>query len=385
MLDDIRLLEVVYAFGLFLVMMILVSSTVVNANKTVRGGQECKIGTMLLASSVVLVIMREAYSNRWFVLLSHAVIASGTILFCRGVRAFRGRAQLSGLVVGLAAGVSLLACAYSTFVINSLTGRIAAVSPFLSVMLLDAAVTMAVRVAPEDRPVYWGTALAFGVNGLFMAIRSIEASVIDLGASYGASHPLEIANVLGVSVASAFSILGVFISMNLEARHRLEALALMDPLTTLPNRRHFDRRYEEALQRVHRRPSRLALVYMDLNGFKGINDRLGHKAGDEALRVVAARLSGAVRQSDCLVRLAGDEFALLLEDIRSRDEVVRLVNRIREEVEQEAFLGGESVPIAISCGFAVYPEDVDDVSLLMHQADQAMYADKRLLSMGRTG
>ncbi|MHC5538655.1 GGDEF domain-containing protein [Singulisphaera rosea] len=351
----------------------------------VKGGQECKIGTTVLAASIALVIMREAFANPWFAILSHISIAAGTIIFCRGVRSFRGRAPHNPIAIGLGAGVSLLACAYSTFVVESLTGRIAAISPFLSVLILDAAATMARGVAPEDRPAYWSTALAFGLDGILLAIRSVEAQVTDLGTSYGMSSPLEVANVLALSIMTAFSILGMLISLNHASRRRLEALALMDPLTTLPNRRHFDRRYEEALRKIHQRPSRLALVYMDLNGFKGINDRLGHKAGDEALRVVAARLSGAVRQSDCLVRLAGDEFALLLEDIRSRDEVVRLIDRIREEVEQEAFLGGESVRLAISCGFAVYPEDVDDVSLLMHQADQAMYADKRLVALSRTG
>lgn len=376
MLSRINLQEIVVGSTLNFAMMGIGMLMIAYVHRSVPGIRQCGIGTLMVAAAFFSIALRDIVPEDGVLLLSHAMVLAGAVALCQGLRAFRGWRPLNYWAISLGAAASLAACARSLFVLDSLSGRVAAVSPFLSILMFTGAVTMAVGVPPKDRPAYWATALAFGIDGVVLVIRTVEALLVDLGKHYGEVGSLEVANVLTINIATAFGILGLFVSINLKLQRRIESLVLLDPLTGLPNRRHFERHYEEALGRTARAGRRLALVYMDLNDFKDINDRLGHEAGDEALRVVADRLSGVVRQSDCLVRLAGDEFVLLLEDVKSREEVVRLTRRLREAVQREAELAGERVSLSISCGFAIFPGDVDDVSHLMRRADAAMYAEK---------
>ena len=121
----------------------------------------------------------------------------------------------------------------------------------------------------------------------------------------------------------------------------------------------------------------LALIYCDLDDFKNVNDRLGHEAGDKVLRVVADRLRRLVHEDACLARVGGDEFIVLIENAATREELHQLVEKMSRSVEDLIHMDGESVSPAISCGLAVYPDDVGSASDLVRLADAAMYAMKQ--------
>jgi diguanylate cyclase (GGDEF)-like protein len=141
--------------------------------------------------------------------------------------------------------------------------------------------------------------------------------------------------------------------------------ALHDPLTGLPNRALFVDRLRLALNRLGRTRTCLAVLFLDLDGFKGINDTLGHAAGDQFLVEVAHRLCGVLRGGDTAARLGGDEFVVLCEDVGGPAEARLIAGRVVEEVP-----GGVSVGVALAC-------DVQDPEALLRAADASMYAAKR--------
>ena len=153
--------------------------------------------------------------------------------------------------------------------------------------------------------------------------------------------------------------------------------ALHDPLTGLPNRLLFGERIEHAISHAERSDKGLAILMMDLNRFKEVNDSLGHQAGDELLKEVGERLRGALRASDTVARLGGDEFGLLLPDPSDTEEVLGVIERIRTALEQPIFV--QELPLAIeaSIGIAVFPTHGRDAELLIQRADVAMYAAKQ--------
>jgi diguanylate cyclase (GGDEF)-like protein/PAS domain S-box-containing protein len=156
-----------------------------------------------------------------------------------------------------------------------------------------------------------------------------------------------------------------------------ERQALHDPLTGLPNRVLFGDRIEHAIMQAERRGDRLAILMMDLDRFKEVNDSLGHNAGDELLREVGGRLQGAIRSSDTAARLGGDEFGLLLPDLPETDSVLRMIDRIRAGFAQPIFVHDLPLAIEASIGIAVYPDHGTTAEQLIQHADVAMYSAKR--------
>jgi diguanylate cyclase (GGDEF)-like protein len=156
-----------------------------------------------------------------------------------------------------------------------------------------------------------------------------------------------------------------------------ERQALHDPLTELPNRLLFADRIEQAIVQSERYGTRAAVLMMDLDRFKEVNDSLGHRAGDELLKEVAERLRGATRASDTAARLGGDEFGLLFPDLVEGDNVLTMIDRIRAAFEQPIFVHDLPLAIEASIGIAVYPEHGTSAELLIQRADMAMYSAKR--------
>ena len=168
-----------------------------------------------------------------------------------------------------------------------------------------------------------------------------------------------------------------------EAELALQHLAYHDALTGLPNRAMFEDHLELALARAKRAAKSVAVLFMDLDGFKAVNDTLGHAAGDELLCAVTERLEVATRETDLVARLGGDEFLVLLADLPdergySAQEVVQTVaDRITSEVARPFPLRDRVVQTSISVGACVFPFEADDGEGLMRAADAAMYAQKR--------
>ena len=161
-----------------------------------------------------------------------------------------------------------------------------------------------------------------------------------------------------------------------QAEDRLRFLALHDPLTRLPNRALFHDRFAVALRRAQRDHEHLAVLYLDLDDFKRINDGYGHEVGDRLLCEVARNLERCVRSSDTVARLGGDEFALILVNIEPRELEGSILDRVRAALARPLEVDGAAVEVSASIGAAVYPVDGDDQESLLRRADASMYARK---------
>ncbi len=161
------------------------------------------------------------------------------------------------------------------------------------------------------------------------------------------------------------------------SQERLDHLAHHDPLTDLPNRLLFGAELRQALTRMKRAGTRVALIYLDLDGFKPVNDRFGHEAGDAVLIEVAKRLSNSVRDQDTVARLGGDEFAILLEGIHSRRDTERTLQEIYKALENEFRWGSTEIAISASVGISIAPDDGSDPATLLKSADADMYRVKK--------
>lgn len=167
------------------------------------------------------------------------------------------------------------------------------------------------------------------------------------------------------------------ITERMELERELNNRALHDYLTELPNRALFTDRLHHALERARRDAGRIALLYVDLDKFKLVNDRAGHAAGDRLLKEVAARLSTVVRSGDTVARIGGDEFGVLLEDVEDEVGARAMAERIVSLVRAPMMIEGKEVQVGASVGVAVSSEDTEGPEELVRQADLAMYEAKR--------
>ncbi|UKS25727.1 EAL domain-containing protein [Paenibacillus sp. HWE-109] len=162
-----------------------------------------------------------------------------------------------------------------------------------------------------------------------------------------------------------------------EKSEQLAFLAYHDTLTGLPNRRLFDDRLERALLHAKRNEQLTAVMFLDMDRFKEVNDSLGHAYGDRLIRLAAERLLGCLRGSDTVYRQGGDEFAILLESFAKPEDVRFVAARIQSALEEPFILGGKPVVITASMGIALYPLDGTVAEQLLEHADEAMYKAKK--------
>jgi diguanylate cyclase (GGDEF)-like protein/PAS domain S-box-containing protein len=160
------------------------------------------------------------------------------------------------------------------------------------------------------------------------------------------------------------------------AEEKINHLAYHDPLTGLPNRMLFHDRLKLVLERAAREAKMCAVLFLDLDGFKSINDTLGHSSGDLLLQTVAARIKGEMRGSDTVARLGGDEFVVLVSDLARPDIANLMARKLLDVLSLPLELAGERIAVSASAGIAIYPNDGVDSQSLMSAADTAMYAAK---------
>jgi diguanylate cyclase (GGDEF)-like protein/PAS domain S-box-containing protein len=174
------------------------------------------------------------------------------------------------------------------------------------------------------------------------------------------------------------SVLGIFheITERKAAQQRAEFLAHHDPLTGLPNRLLLRDRLEQALATARRSHGRVALMFLDLDRFKTINDSLGHPVGDKLLQAVVARLTTCVRESDTISRQGGDEFVIVLRDARDSESVSRLADKIQQRMGEPFRIDQHALSTSFSIGIALFPDDGQDFDSLTQKADTAMYHAK---------
>ncbi len=160
------------------------------------------------------------------------------------------------------------------------------------------------------------------------------------------------------------------------AEDHLQFLADHDPLTRLPNRVVFADRLGQAIHRARRHPNLIAVLFLDLDGFKSINDSLGHAVGDQLLKEIADRLVHSVRQSDTVARLGGDEFTLILADLEEAQDIPGITQAILNLLAKPFRLEGYKLSVTASIGISLYPPDGEDPEILLKKADKAMYLAK---------
>lgn len=241
--------------------------------------------------------------------------------------------------------------------------------------------------------VYWALACVYGIAAVNFQRRLQRRSTGKLAIVAGFSiwalffftHPYvmdhyalhaDIASHMWNMQKSLISI-GMILIMLEDQLTNNEWLALHDELTGLPNRRLFAARLTSAVELCERRRTSLALVVLDLNDFKQINDSLGHVAGDQVLREVSNVLRRSIRATDTVARLGGDEFIIVATDMPDADAVERFTDSIRSAISRPIMIHDTPTKIGASFGFAMYPEDAKDATKLLRLADQRMYFLKK--------
>lgn len=186
------------------------------------------------------------------------------------------------------------------------------------------------------------------------------------------------------SAGRATHYVGVFsdITRAKESQEKLDHLAHHDPLTALPNRLLFNDRLQHALQRATRDGEQLALLFIDLDRFKNVNDTLGHHIGDELLKQVARALLDRLREGDTLARLGGDEFIVLLENVGNHYGPAQVAEKLVQMFDQPFQVAGHELFVTCSVGISLFPDDAGDLNMLIRNADVAMYQAK---ARGRNG
>jgi diguanylate cyclase (GGDEF)-like protein/PAS domain S-box-containing protein len=160
------------------------------------------------------------------------------------------------------------------------------------------------------------------------------------------------------------------------AEARISYLATRDPLTELPNRLLFNDRLEQGIVAARRSGQSLALMFIDLDRFKNINDSLGHQVGDMLLKEVAVRMQACIRKGDTLSRLGGDEFVVTLEGLQQAEDAIQVASKIIKALARPFEIGGHTLNTSCSIGISIFPDDAEDDRTLMKNADTAMYHAK---------
>jgi diguanylate cyclase (GGDEF)-like protein len=181
-------------------------------------------------------------------------------------------------------------------------------------------------------------------------------------------------SLLFVAIMILLYIFVIYILLN---REKLKELALYDPLTALPNRTLFNIEFQDEINRAKRYDYKLALMFIDLDGFKAVNDTFGHHIGDELLRKVAKILKSSIRTVDLAARLSGDEFTIVLSHAKSPKEVLQVAQHILEKINKEIIIQGHTIKVGASIGVAIYPNDATNIDQLLKTADKNMYEAKQ--------
>ncbi len=217
---------------------------------------------------------------------------------------------------------------------------------------------------------WWRLALLTGAMLMAPLVMVIQATL---------NQPIAVVLIVGGSVMLFLLVstrLAGMVSEHKALEQRLEFQAFHDPLTHLPNRTLFMDRFEQALVRSERQGGKVAVMFVDLDDFKEVNDSLGHETGDRVLVAVAKRLQACLRPSDTAARLGGDEFTVLLEDVEDAQGAVRVAERILEELRTSTTIGELEVTIGASIGIALSDSTHERLGDLLRKADLALYRAK---------
>ncbi len=333
----------------------------------------------------------------WFVLTLGRLVMLGLIGSGWRSRAYRGKEQLKDVLARLEARTAELQLA------DARNAAMLSAMPDTLLRIDEGGEVLEVRVPEEARAGrYWPVAGQRFAQGyppdagqrLLAAVQRARASGVDQHVEYSLSEAGAQPSFFEArfTMINAHETLGLLrdITERKEAEARVARLAYFDSLTGLPNRAAFLDRLGREVRRAKRKGGRFGLLFLDLDGFKQINDTLGHNSGDQVLLWTADRLRDALRPADAIshqglsveleasmARLGGDEFTLLITDVKSPEDVLAVAHRIGALMRRPFALDGREFTLTSSIGVAVYPEDGPDAHTLLKHADTAMYHAKR--------
>jgi diguanylate cyclase (GGDEF)-like protein len=352
---------------------ILVMLALWHINRDVPGPGVWTVAAVCSGLGFVAVILRPTLGTLTSP-INNTLLVGAALLHIEGLLRFKHMPQARGRW-GWWAPVMLLVVVTSSVYATDARMRYGVLDPAVAVVLLATAVLLLKRTEGRWRVLY-GTCAAFvGLAGLGLLLRAALSWLAPPGAAMQA-HPVMGLVFLLLLTHNLAWICGMSLAVNLSVQERLQQMALNDPLTGLANRRQLDSFAAQALRRAQRRGEHMAVVVLDLDGFKGLNDRHGHAAGDGVLREVAQRARQATRDTDLVARLGGDEFVVLLE-AASEDAVLAAVGRLRSALDAAPLFDGPPTPVGVSMGVACYPADGDNLVALLREADGRMYGQKR--------
>lgn len=193
----------------------------------------------------------------------------------------------------------------------------------------------------------------------------------------GTEVPIEL-SVSAVNIGGKWQSIGIIRDITERKRYedQIVYMAYHDPLTGLPNRSLLKDRLEQAIAMGRRHQLRVAVLFLDLCHFKYINDTLGHRTGDNLLKEIAVRLRGCLRASDTIARLSGDEFTIIIQDIKRIKDIIKVINKLFATMERPFSADGHEFYVTVSVGISIFPDDGEDVEILLQSADIAMYRAK---------
>ncbi len=346
-------------------------------NRPVAGMRLFSLGIFVFCLGSAAIMLRLIIPVRVIIVIADALVVAGMIIAIQGIRNLREFAPLPRLVVIAAVAVVSVTILYWTYVNENYGMRVAVISVALALLAADAAASMIRRVPVEDRLVYWPTGWAFAFAGAFLVV---QAGFAFMGSytRYLAPIPIEVPLTICANIAYVGCGFGMLLVSNTQLRHSAERMAMFDPLTNLPNRRVLLDRLLDAEYRALGKGWQLGVIYLDLDGFKVVNDTMGHQAGDELLRNIGSAMIPVLGPGDCLARVGGDEFVVVVEDVATREDLTSLAERLKAAVENEKVPGHGTNTVRASYGIAIFPADGGSAHDVMREADSAMYDAKRL-------
>lgn len=360
------LFALVFAVGLFLMQRGLPHS---------RGVRWWAAANAAAGIGFLLIALRGIIPDALSIIVSNALLLLAQCFFREGVARFRHRPH-GRPWLGIALMTVLMPLlAYHLYVAPSVAARIVAATLIISVPAALTFWLLVHNVPRRLRPSHWFTAAAFGQLLIMAALRIADTLIHppDNLMTAGPMHALYFMSILFLLVVSTF---GCVWMVTTYQDIELERQARTDPLTGAMNRLALAESIARELSRAQRNSRPLSLLMFDLDFFKQLNDRLGHLAGDAALKNVAAATQRQLRASDLLARYGGEEFVVVLPDA-DKTQAIETAERLRKRIESLGIPCGDGTALTASFGVATFPADGDDFDSLVAGADAALYNAKQ--------